>query len=70
MRPTTCSSGSRRSPRRPYAPEHQEVCNFAPPATEDGVRASFLQVVRKLSGFTDRFPPPLWRARCRSIVTG
>ena len=26
--------------------------NFAPPATEDEIRASSLQFVRKLSGFT------------------
>ena len=44
--------------------------NFEPPATEVEIRDASVQFVRKLSGFTDRFPPPLWRARCRSIVTG
>ena len=28
------------------------LCNFSPPATDDEVRASALQFVRKLSGFT------------------
>ena len=28
------------------------LCNFSPPATRDEIRASALQFVRKLSGFT------------------
>jgi hypothetical protein len=33
-------------------PSHQDLHNFSPPATNDEIRASSLQFVRKLSGFT------------------
>ena len=32
-------------------PEHKTLHNFAPPATDEEIRASSLQFVRKLSGF-------------------
>ena len=38
------------------------LANFAPPATDDEIRASALQFVRKLSGFTR--PSQGQRARC------
>ena len=33
-------------------PKYQNLYNFSPPATDEEVRASALQFVRKLSGFT------------------
>ncbi len=34
-----------------HVPQHQDIVNFDPPATDDEVRAAALQFVRKLSGF-------------------
>jgi len=38
--------------RNPCAATFATLFNFEPPATEDEIRASALQFVRKLSGFT------------------